>query len=56
MGNVINITNEDNGSLFYFLKGTEPSYDVRDFEAVFKEENEGRVASWLFVYMSRILI
>ena len=36
---------DKNTKIFYFLKGTEPSYDVRDFEAVFKEENEGRVAS-----------
>ena len=36
---------DKNTKIFYFLKGTEPSYDTRDFEAVFKEENEGRVAS-----------
>lgn len=31
--------------IFYFLKGTEPSYGVRDLESVFKEENEKRLAS-----------
>ena len=36
---------DKNTKIFYFLKGTEPSYDTRDFEAVFKEENEERVAS-----------
>lgn len=30
--------------IFYFLKGTEPSYGVRDLESVFKEENEKRLA------------
>jgi len=30
--------------IFYFLKGTEPSYESNDFEAVFKEENEQRIA------------
>lgn len=30
--------------IFYFLKGTEPSYTTVDYEAVFKEENEQRVA------------
>lgn len=30
--------------IFYFLKGTEPSYITTDYEAVFKEENEQRVA------------
>ena len=36
---------EQNTKIFYFLKGTEPSDISRDFEAVFKEENEKRVAS-----------
>ena len=31
--------------IFYFLKGTEPNYVSRDFEAVFKEENEKKIAS-----------
>ena len=31
--------------IFYFLKGTEPSYEGIDYEAVFKEENEEKVAS-----------
>ena len=35
---------ENNAKIFYFLKGTEPTYLKRDLEAVFKEENEGRVA------------
>ena len=26
--------------VFYFLKGTEPSYGKADFEAVFREDNE----------------
>lgn len=33
-----------NTKIFYFLKGTEPSFTLRDFEAVFKEENEKRFA------------
>ena len=36
---------DKNAKIFYFLKGTEPNYMNRDFEAVFKEENEKRVAS-----------
>ena len=36
---------DNNSKIFYFLKGTEPSYVTRDFEAVFKEENEQRMAS-----------
>lgn len=35
---------DTNTKIFYFLKGTEPSYVNRDFESVFKEENEKRVA------------
>ena len=35
---------DKNTKIFYFLKGTEPSFNVRDFESVFKEENERRVA------------
>ena len=31
--------------IFYFLKGTEPSYGTRDYESVFKEENEKKFAS-----------
>ena len=34
-----------NAKIFYFLKGTEPSYVNRDLESVFKEENEQRLAS-----------
>ncbi len=36
---------ESNAKIFYFLKGTEPNYMNRDFETVFKEENEKRIAS-----------
>lgn len=36
---------DKNTKIFYFLKGTEPSFSVKDLEAVFKEENEKRVAS-----------
>lgn len=36
---------DNNAKIFYFLKGTEPSYMNRDLESVFKEENESRVAS-----------
>ncbi len=36
---------DKNAKIFYFLKGTEPNYMNRDFETVFKEENEKRIAS-----------
>lgn len=36
---------DNNAKIFYFLKGTEPSYGVKDLESVFKEENERRLAS-----------
>ena len=36
---------DSKAKIFYFLKGTEPNYVTTDYEAVFKEENEGRVAS-----------
>ena len=36
---------EKNAKIFYFLKGTEPSYLNRDFETVFKEENEKGISS-----------
>ena len=36
---------EKNTKIFYFLKGTEPTYINRDFETVFKEENEKGIAS-----------
>lgn len=36
---------DSNTKIFYFLKGTEPSYGVTDYESVFKEENEKRVSS-----------
>ena len=36
---------DTNSKIFYFLKGTEPNYMNRDFEAVFKEENEKKIAS-----------
>ena len=36
---------DNKAKIFYYLKGTEPSYESRDFEAVFKEENEQRLAS-----------
>ena len=36
---------DKNTKIFYFLKGTEPSFTLKDLEAVFKEENEKRVAS-----------
>ena len=29
---------DKNTKIFYFLKGTEPSYGTKDFETVFKEE------------------
>ncbi len=35
---------DKNSKIFYFLKGTEPSYGIKDYESVFKEENEKRVA------------
>lgn len=35
---------DKNSKIFYFLKGTEPTSITRDFESVFKEENEQRVA------------
>ena len=31
--------------IFYFLKGTEPNYETNSYEAVFKEENESKIAS-----------
>ncbi len=36
---------DSNAKIFYFLKGTEPSYGTRDLEAVFKEENEQGLAN-----------
>ena len=36
---------DKNTKIFYFLKGTEPSYGSKDFETVFKEENEKKFAS-----------
>ena len=36
---------DSKAKIFYFLKGTEPNYVTTDYEAVFKEENEERVAS-----------
>lgn len=36
---------DNNTKIFYFLKGTEPNYSNKDFEAVFKEENEQRLAN-----------
>ena len=36
---------DKNAKIFYFLKGTEPNYLNRDFETVFKEENNKRIAS-----------
>lgn len=36
---------DKNTKIFYFLKGTEPSYGTKDFETVFKEENEKKFAS-----------
>ena len=36
---------EEKGKMFYFLKGTEPNYFNRNFESVFKEENEKKIAS-----------
>ena len=36
---------DTNTKIFYFLKGTEPNYINRDFESVFKEENEKKIAS-----------
>lgn len=35
---------DKNTKIFYFLKGTEPNYSNKDFESVFKEENERRLA------------
>ena len=35
---------DSKAKIFYFLKGTEPNYVTTDYEAVFKEENEERVA------------
>ena len=40
------LANGDNkAKIFYFLKGTEPSYGTANYEAVFKEENEIKVGS-----------
>ncbi len=36
---------DTNAKIFYFLKGTEPSYGSRDLESVFKAENEKSFAS-----------
>ena len=36
---------DQNTKIFYFLKGTEPNYSNKDYETVFKEENEKRIAS-----------
>ena len=36
---------DKNTKIFYFLKGTEPTYVTKDLESVFKEENEQRIAS-----------
>ena len=36
---------DKNTKIFYFLKGTEPVYINRDFESVFKEENEKKILS-----------
>ena len=35
----------ENNKIFYFLKGTEPSTNVVDLEAVFKEENERMIGT-----------
>ena len=35
---------DKNTKIFYFLKGTEPNGTTKDFESVFKEENEQRIA------------
>jgi len=35
---------DQNSKIFYFLKGTEPSFITRDLESVFKEENEQKIA------------
>ena len=35
---------DKNTKIFYFLKGTEPNGMTKDFESVFKEENEQRIA------------
>ena len=40
------LANGDNkAKIFYFLKGTEPSYGTANYEAVFKEENEVKVGN-----------
>ena len=36
---------DKNAKIFYFLKGTEPSYGKQDFETVFKEENQKKFTS-----------
>lgn len=36
---------DTNAKIFYFLKGTEPSYINRDLETAFKEENEQKIAN-----------
>ena len=36
---------DKNAKIFYFLKGTEPAYGSKDYEQVFKEENEKKFAS-----------
>ena len=40
------LANGDNkAKIFYFLKGTEPSYGTANYEAVFKKENDVKVGS-----------
>lgn len=36
---------DSKAKIFYFLKGTEPTYSNNDLEAAFKEENENNVAN-----------
>ena len=36
---------DKNSKIFYFLKGTEPSFGKKDYESVFKEENSNKIAS-----------
>ena len=36
---------DKNSKIFYFLKGTEPTYGSKDYEQVFKEENERKFST-----------
>ena len=37
--------NDKNSKIFYYLKGTEPTYNTKDLEVVFKEEKDKFIAN-----------